>query len=231
MTGGCRKTRPRPLQFGNAMHAALKAYFDGVRAGRAPDEETVIAVFLDEFSKAKIDEPLQRELYENDGREQLTAFLRSSLAHPEGEVLLTEHKFTIEISGARVRGRLDRLDRLPNGEVAVIDFKTGRAKTQEDADKSLQLSIYALAAQHLNYIPASLVFINTQNGVAVASHRSPAELRNAAAKVAEIAAKIAAGEFEPRPNGGCAKCSYNAICPAQEDPLPRPAIEIAAAVC
>ena len=44
------------MQFGAAMHLAIKAYFDGVRAGRPPDEETVIACFLDEFSKTKIDE-------------------------------------------------------------------------------------------------------------------------------------------------------------------------------
>ena len=57
------------------MHLALKAYFDGVRAGRTPDEQTLIACFLDEFSKAKIDEPLQREMYEQQGRAQLSAFV------------------------------------------------------------------------------------------------------------------------------------------------------------
>ena len=61
------------------MHLALKAYFDGVRAGRPLDEESVIACFLDEFGKAKIDDEVQRDLYTKHGREQLTAFLRSPL--------------------------------------------------------------------------------------------------------------------------------------------------------
>ena len=55
------------MQFGAAMHLAIKAYFDGVRAGRPPEEEKVIACFLDEFSKTKIEEDVQRELYEKAG--------------------------------------------------------------------------------------------------------------------------------------------------------------------
>jgi len=210
-------------QFGNAMHLALKAYFDGVRAGRPPDEPTVLACFLDEFAKASIPEPLQREMYENMGREQLHSFLNSELARPAGKILYTEKKFALEIGGARVRGRLDRLDALASGEVAVIDYKTGRPKTQDEADDSLQLSIYALAARNLGQNPSALVFVNLENGAAIESQRSEKELHNAEALVQEIAKKIAAGEFEPKPSNGCSRCSYRSICPAQEEPLPRPA--------
>ncbi len=209
-------------QFGNAMHLALKAYFDGVRAGRPPDEPTVVACFLDEFAKASIPEPLQREMYESTGRQQLHSFLNSELARPAGKILYTEKKFTLEIGGARVRGRLDRMDTLANGAVAVVDYKTGRPKTQDEADESLQLSIYALAARNLGHNPSALVFVNLENGVAIESQRSEKELRNAEALVQEIATKIAAGEFEPKPSNGCLRCSYRSICPAQEEPLLRP---------
>ena len=216
------------LQFGSAMHLALKAYFDGVRAGRPPDEETVIACFLDEFAKARIDEPLQRELYTKEGRQQLIAFIRSQPAHPAAQVLETERRFKIEIGGAQVRGRLDRLDCLGDGKVAVVDYKTGRAKTQEDADKSLQLSIYALAARSMGYTPSSLVFINLKNGTAIESRRTPEQLREAEMGVSSIAARIAAGEFEPKPSAACSRCSYHSLCPVHEEPLPRPAANSAA---
>ena len=81
------------MQFGSAMHLALKAYFDGVRAGHPPDEEAVIACFRDEFGKAKIEEDAQRELYDKDGCEQLRQFLRSELAKPAGEILNNERFF------------------------------------------------------------------------------------------------------------------------------------------
>jgi RecB family exonuclease len=157
-------------------------------------------------------------MYEQQGRAQLSGFVGSQLARPEGEVLETERRFKIEVEGARVKGRLDRLDRLSNGDVAIIDYKTGKPKTQDDADDSLQLSIYALAGKSLGHKPASLVFINLTNGAA-------AEL-----KIVDIAAKIAAGDFEPNPGSRCYWCSYNSICPEQEEPLPRPAVERAVTV-
>ena len=218
------------LQFGNAMHLALKAYFDGLRADRPPDEETLVACFLGEFSKASIDDPLQRELYEKNGREQLLALVRSAVAHPDGEILETERHFKIEIEGARVKGRLDRLDRLSSGDVSIIDYKTGKPKTQDDADDSLQLSIYALAAKSLGHRPSSLVFINLQNSTAVGSQRSEENLKHAEHKISEVAAKIAAGEFTAKPSGACAWCSYNSICPEQEEPQPRPAVQRAVSV-
>ena len=212
------------LQFGSAMHLALKAYFDGVRAGRPLAEDSVIACFHDEFSKAKIDDAVQRDLYTAQGREQLSAFLRSPLARPGNKVLETERRFKVEIGGAKVRGRFDRIDLLANGDVAVIDFKTGRAKTQEIADESLQLSVYALAAQkELGRTASSLVFINLENGAAIQSQRTPKQLLEAEEQVRTIAANIAAGEFDPNPGKVCPWCSYRLICPAQEEPLPRPA--------
>ena len=209
-------------QFGNAMHLALKAYFDGVRAGRPLAEQMVVACFLDEFAKANIPEPLQREMYEAKGREQLASFLRSELARPAGKVLHTEKRFVLEIGEARVRGRLDRLDDLGGGAVAVVDYKTGKLKTQDDADDSLQLSIYALAAQSLGHKPQALVFINLENSTAIESQRSEKDLRDAEAGVAAIATRIAAGEFDPKPGFGCAYCSYRSICPKHEEPLPQP---------
>jgi len=217
------------LQLGSAMHTALKAYFDGVKAGRVPGEDAILACFVDELSKLKFDEPLQRELCEKDGCDHLRRFLASEHARPRGEIFQTEHSFRVEIGGAAIKGRLDRLDRV-NGEVLVIDYKTGKPKTQEDAEKSLQLSIYALAAQSMGHIPSALAFVNLRNCTAVEAQRTSQQLREAAAKVKEVAGKIAAGAFDPKPGQGCTRCSYNSICPAQEAPLTIPPAQRAATV-
>jgi len=208
------------MQFGAAMHVALKAHFDGVRAGRPPDEEAVIACFLDEFAKTKIEEDIQRRLYEKEGREQLTRFLRSPLAKPGGEILHTENNFSFAIGETKVRSKMDRLDRIGDHEVAIVDYKTGKPKTQEDADDSLQLSIYALAARHMGFTAASLVFISLENCTAVASSRTAADLTKTEGKVVDVAANIAAGEFEPKPGMVCNGCSYHSICPAHEVEAP-----------
>ncbi|MDR3746558.1 MAG: ATP-dependent DNA helicase [Acidobacteriota bacterium] len=204
------------LQYGNAMHQALKAYFDGVKAGRAQDEATVVACFLDEFGKASIVEDEQRRRYEQDGREQLVRFLRSPLAQPRGEILENEKQFTVVIGGTKVRGRIDRLERTEDGQMRIIDYKTGAAKTEEDADKSMQLSIYALAAKSEKLHAASLVFVNLRDNTLAETSRTEEQLRSAESKVIDVARRIADGEFEPKPGRACRNCSYHSICPAQE---------------
>jgi len=218
------------MQFGAAMHLAIKAYFDGVRAGRPPEEETVIACFLDEFSKAKIEEEIQRELYKREGREQIERFLRSDLAKPRGEILHTERSFPFAIGDATIRSRMDRLDQIGTGEVVIVDYKTGKPKTQEEADDSVQLSIYALAARHMGFTAASLVFVNLENCTAVESSRTADQLRETENKVVEVASKIAAGEFDPDPGPVCKGCSYHSICPAHEVMAFMPVGQLAATV-
>lgn len=211
------------LQFGSAMHLALKAYFDGVRAGHPPDEDAVIACFRDEFGKAKIEEDAQRELYDKDGCQQLRQFLRSDLAKPAGEILNNERSFRADIGGILVKGRMDRLERIDGDRVSIVDYKTGKPKTQDDADESLQLSIYALAAKSMGFIPDSLVIVNLANCSSIESRRSEKELAAEARRVSDAAASIAAGNFDPNPDRHCRFCSYRSLCPATELRLVQPA--------
>ncbi len=204
------------MQFGSAMHLALKAYFDGLRMGHPPDEDAVIACFRDEFGKAKIEEDAQRDLYEKDGCEQLRQFLCSDLAKPAGEILNNERFFRASIGGALVKGRMDRLERIDGDRVSIIDYKTGKPKTQDDADESLQLSIYALAAKSMGFVADSLVIVNLANCTAIESRRSEKQLNGEAARVSKAAANIVAGNFHPTPGRHCHFCSYRNLCPATE---------------
>jgi len=202
------------MQFGQAVHTALIGYFDAQRKGKSVDPETVIASFLDEFAKAKIDEPLQRELYERNGRRQLTAFLNSPAARPHGRVAMIEHRIQLEVAGAQVSGRIDRVDEDADG-LTIVDYKTGRPKTQDDADKSLQLSIYALAMQKVATIKA-VVFENLEDRSSMITTRDAGDLKKAEQKIAEVAGKIAGGEFDPKPGFHCSWCAYRALCPEHE---------------
>jgi DNA helicase-2/ATP-dependent DNA helicase PcrA len=202
------------MQFGQAMHTALMGYFDTQRKGKKVDAETVIASFLDEFAKAKIDEPLQRELYEKNGRRQLLAFLNSPAAKPHGHVAMIEHRIKLEVAGAQVVGRIDRVDEDADG-LTIVDYKTGRPKTQEHADESLQLSIYALAMKSVGPIKA-VIFENLEDGTTALTTRGVADLNRAETKIAEVAGKIRDGEFKARPGLHCSWCAYRILCPEQE---------------
>ena len=136
------------------------------------------------------------------------------------DVLHTEQEFEIEISGTKIRGRIDRMDRLADGSVRVIDYKTGKPKSQKDADESLQLSIYALAAsQKWGYNASTLALQNLADGSLSVTHRNGAQLAKASDKVTAAAEDIAAGKFEPKRGFHCSWCGFRSLCPATEKNL------------
>jgi DNA helicase-2/ATP-dependent DNA helicase PcrA len=166
---------------------------------------------------AGIADRYQYELYLRQGREQLAQFFASARSGPQPEVLQTEQKFELKVAGATLRGRVDRMDRVAPDGVAIIDYKTGKPRSQEDADKSLQLSLYALAAKEAwGEHARRLIFHNLEDNTMVATTRDNADLETAKNRVRDAAEKIADGKFPAKPGYHCNLCPYRNLCPATE---------------
>jgi DNA helicase-2/ATP-dependent DNA helicase PcrA len=210
------------MQYGAAMHSVLKDYFDCVRAGKPKSGEELLDRFRAELAAAGIQEAYQHELYEKQGIAQLTDFLASAGSRTGGEVLHTEEPFEIRIGETKVTGRIDRIDREPDGSVAIVDYKTGKARDQENADQSLQLSLYAIAAREKwGYQVGRTSFYNLEHNVSVDTTRSESELLAARAQVEDAARGIAAGEFPMKTGMHCAFCAYRSVCPGKERSIPQ----------
>jgi len=208
---------PAPMQYGAAMHRVLRTYYDGVRFGRQLSEEDLIEQFRSALAEAKIQDRYQYDLYERQGIEQLKAFLAACARAPHPEVLHTEESFEVKIGSASVAGRIDRIDKLADGEIVITDYKTGKPQSQEDADSSLQLSIYAVAAQaKWGYRVKHLALYNLAENTCVTASRSAAQLEGAKLKVENVAGQIAAGRFDAKPGFHCRFCAYHSLCPATE---------------
>jgi RecB family exonuclease len=114
-------------------------------------------------------------------------------------------------------GRMDQINRIAPGEVEIIDYKTAKPKSESQAQKDLQLSIYALAARELLEVdPVRLVYYNLQDNRCVAASRDQSQLQQLRATIQRVASDIRAGEFPARPGFICKNCEYSPLCPAQE---------------
>jgi DNA helicase II / ATP-dependent DNA helicase PcrA len=205
------------MQFGAAMHRVLKTYFDSVRAERPKSDGELLDQFRNDLAVAGIHEKYQHELYEKQGVAQLSDFLAKMRSQPVPRVLHTEQTFQIRVGATMVTGRMDRIDERSDGTVAIVDYKTGKAKDQDAADDSLQLSLYAMAAREAwNYKVGALILHNLEDNIPVITTRSEADLDAARGRVEAAAQGIADGDFKAKMGMHCAFCAYRSVCPAKE---------------
>ena len=136
----------------------------------------------------------------------------------DAEAVWFERSFAFKIGPHLLRGRVDRVDRHPDGTFELIDYKTGRAKTEQELREDVQLSVYQMGAREswgLETSAQSYFYVLTGEKVPVA--HSEEELERVRSTITEIAAGILGQRFEPTPSPDvCRFCDYRIICPAAE---------------
>ncbi len=211
------------MQHGNAIHTVLKDFYDALQQGRPRTREHLLEMFRAQILGARFEDKVQQELYLRDGLRQLADFYDLRQKEPAPDVLQTERSFELKIGRVTVRGRIDRIDRLGGGSIAIIDYKSGSPFDEKRADESLQLSIYAIAARELWQMnPERLVFYNVSDNSAVETCRTPAQLDKTRERVEKVAERIACGDFEATPGRHCRWCAYQRLCPATEQDVSIP---------
>jgi DNA helicase II / ATP-dependent DNA helicase PcrA len=136
----------------------------------------------------------------------------------EGEPVWLERKFDIRIGEHHVRGRVDRVDRLPGGGHELIDYKTGERKSEADLESDLQLALYRLAAREAWELDAETgSYYYVLDAEKVAAPVRPDDAERVERTVLQVGEGVLSQDFEPRPSPTvCSWCDYRLICPAAE---------------
>jgi DNA helicase-2/ATP-dependent DNA helicase PcrA len=202
-------------RFGIVVHQVLERYH---AAGEQLGPLTELLLLLDQSWRRSGfgDSEEERQL-----RQKATAALiryHERAQSDEGQPVWFERQFSFKLGPHLVRGRVDRVDRLPSGEYELIDYKTGRPKPAEQLADDVQLSLYSIAAREawgLESTRGAYHYLLDDEKVAIAGDAARAEwIRGVALEVAE---GIRAQEFEPTPSQqACSWCDYRLVCPAAE---------------
>jgi DNA helicase II / ATP-dependent DNA helicase PcrA len=136
----------------------------------------------------------------------------------EAEPVWFERSFAFKIGPHLLRGRVDRVDRHPDGSFELIDYKTGKAKTADELREDVQLSVYQMGARESWRLETSAQsYFYVLSGEKVPVEHSAEELDRVRTTVTEIASGILKQRFEPTPSPEiCSFCDYRIICPAAE---------------
>lgn len=204
------------LAYGTAVHQAVAAFHVSARRGEPLSEEELIAVYRRAWSPEGFLSREHEEARFAAGAAALRRFRKDQLAAP-ADVIAVERPFLFASEGLKVRGRMDRIDRTPAGDV-IVDYKTSDVSEQAKADArardSLQLQVYALAHQsHTGRLPYEVRLHFLDTGVVGGWQPEPDRLGRAVAKLQAAAFGIAKAEFAAKPNPvACGYCPYRQVC-------------------
>jgi RecB family exonuclease len=231
--------RPPPGKGPPWAHNSLGASVHNALAGwwRLPRQQRTVAAVGDLLESGWIEEgfasPAQSDACRRWAAGLVTAYV--SGLDPAAEPTGVERTVATRTDAIAVSGRIDRLDRRPAtdgpGELAVVDYKTGRhVPTVDDARTSLPLALYAVAAERTLRRPCRRVELHhLPTGQVLAWDHTPESLARHLRRAEDIAAECSAADelfraadahqasrlddvFPPRPGPGCGWCDYRARC-------------------
>jgi RecB family exonuclease len=209
-----RPTRRTPaLSFGECLHEALRR-FHAQPVPVAPSLERLLGFLEDAWDPSTYASEEEERAYRGHAREVLTAYHRDNAREFRVPVAL-EQRFAIDVDGVKVSGIIDRMDRHPDGSYEIIDYKTNRRlPPRRFVESDLQLSIYYLAAWEVwGIVPERLTLYFLLPGQPMTVTRRAEDLEATRARIAEVAAGIRAGAFDPKENRLCDWCDFQARCP------------------
>jgi DNA helicase-2/ATP-dependent DNA helicase PcrA len=136
----------------------------------------------------------------------------------ESEPVWFERAFAFSLGPHLLRGRVDRVDRLPGGGYELIDYKTGRPKTATQLREDVQLSLYAVGARESWQLEAAnQAYYYVLDDEKVPVERTAEDRDWITDTVFEVADGILGQGFEPTPSwAACSMCDYRIACPAAE---------------
>lgn len=144
-----------------------------------------------------------------------------------------------DLGPLRLRGIIDRLDLTDDGELVVIDYKTGRAPgPRYEHGRLTGVHLYALLCeQMLGKAPVEVRLLHLRDPVTITAAPSAQTLRAQRQRTVAVWQAIERAcerdDFRPRPSPLCRFCHFQTFCPsfggeppaAEAAPLPLPAVD------
>lgn len=125
-----------------------------------------------------------------------------------------------EVGGIRLRGIIDRLDLTENGELVIVDYKTGKAPgTRFEQGRLTGVHLYALLCQQvLGKLPVEVRLLHLRDPVMISAVPTDQTVRAQRQRTVAVWRAIERAceraDFRPRPSPLCNYCHFQGFCPS-----------------
>lgn len=212
--------------FGTLVHSALK-YFHDPTPIISPTEEDLLAFWSQNWTPENFSDPREEAAMFAQGVQILKNYYAKN-APEKFNITALEAPFEIPVPLHNethiIAGRIDRVDKLDDGNFELIDYKTSKSMpSQQNVDTNLQLATYHIGLTNRwpaikdenRPIKTSLYFL--KHGEKLSSIKSNENLQFAKEHIIKMLEQIIKAQldekFPPQPGPLCSWCAYQKICP------------------
>jgi putative RecB family exonuclease len=182
--------------------------------GRWMTSEELLAAYDRAWSSEGYSSPEEESRYRALGREILLRYYDFLVRERPLPVAVEEH-LEARWDGIPVHGYIDRIDRTPAGGLEIVDYKTSRDLSSDDARDSDQLSLYQVLVESNYAEPVqglTLYHLRSLTPLRTAP-RERAVLSGLHNRLGTVMDGIRAEAYDPTPGRHCARCDFQDRCP------------------
>lgn len=147
------------------------------------------------------------------GKQFIKIFYDDLVAGKNLKIFGLEHDFKMSFSEAFLKGSIDFVEELPDGTLAIMDYKSGKPKDKLDYQSKRQLILYKIALENqTNKKVSKLAYYYFQSGQKMEFETKPSEEDKLLAEAKETIESVKKMDFHPTPGENCRWCDFRTIC-------------------
>ena len=205
--------------FGTTIHKTLQDFYSDFLKNKKVDKKRLLELYKKSWIPIGYSSKAHEYRMKKEGEKILKNYF-DKFHSSDLKIIGLEKLFKIKITeDIFLTGKIDRIDELKNKEIEIIDYKTGKKPSERELTKSLQLTIYALAANDKSFFNKKLKDINLtfyylQIPEKITLKKNEEELFETKDKIINMVGDIRQNIFVPNPGMHCDFCPFKIICEA-----------------
>ncbi len=205
--------------FGTSIHSSLKEFYLRAVEGENVTIDDIDTILRDEWISEGYTSNVHQETAYQQALFLIKNYIQSNFT-PDNLPIGLEIPFQFPVGKIKVGGRIDRIDRLDEKRLEIIDYKTGNnVPTEKEIVNNFQLTLYGLAASEIrdplfhrrpDEVILSLYYL--EEGKKFSTTRTLEQLEKAKEIILKKAEEIEHSDFFCNKSIACENCEYKMLC-------------------
>jgi DNA helicase-2/ATP-dependent DNA helicase PcrA len=206
-----------PSVFGETIHKTLNNFYQIYKKNKDAGEKEILEIYFKNWKPIGFLSKQHENKYKKTGEKILLEYLKK-FHNKNLDILFLEIPFKIKIKeDIFLTGKIDRIDKINENKVEIIDYKTGKKPEEKEIKKDPQLSIYALAVNKLykkkpEDIILTYYYLEKQEKISFQKNQD--DIEKITKEILQTVEEIKSNDYYPQPGKYCDFCPFRIICEA-----------------